>query len=67
MVQMKKLKLREDQFQSAEVIIEAGKKGLRVGETPIIITRRKHGESKKGRDWNYGLHFVKTILKTWWR
>jgi len=64
---MKKLELREDQFQSAEVIIEAAKKGLRIGEVPITITKRKHGRSKKGRDWSYGLNFAKTILKAWWR
>lgn len=64
---MRKLELREDQFQSAEVIIEAAKKGLRIGEIPITITKRKHGRSKKGKDWSYGLNFAKTILKTWWR
>lgn len=64
---MKKLELREDQFQSAEVIIEAAKKGLRIGEVPITITKRKHGRSKKGKDWSYGLNFAKTILKAWWR
>jgi len=64
---MKKLELREDQFQSAEVIIEAAKRGLRVGEVPITITKRKHGQSKKGKDWSYGLNFAKTILKAWWR
>jgi len=64
---MKKLQLREDQFQSAEVIIEAAKKGLRIGEVPITITKRLHGKSKKGKDISYGLNFAKTILKSWWR
>jgi hypothetical protein len=61
------LNLTEDQFQSAEVLIEAIKKGLKVGEVPITITNRKHGKSKKGTDWSYGLYFTKTIIKTWWR
>lgn len=61
------LNLTEDQFQSAEVLIEAIKKGLKVGEVPITITNRKHGKSKKGTDWSYGLYFAKTIIKTWWR
>lgn len=64
---LKRLKLTEDQFQSAEVLIEARKKGLRIGEVPITIHSRKHGQSKKGTDWSYGLNFAKTILKTWWR
>jgi hypothetical protein len=61
------LKLREDQFQSAEVIVEAAKKGLRIGEVPITIVERKYGTSKKGRDIKYGLFFAKTVLKSWWR
>jgi glycosyltransferase involved in cell wall biosynthesis len=59
--------LREEQFQSAEVIIDAAKKGLRIGEVPISMARRKYGKSKKGADWRYGLNFAKVILKTLWR
>ena len=64
---LKNLKLTEDQFQSSEVLIEASKKGLRIGEVPITINRRKYGQSRKGTDWIYGFNFAKTILKTWWR
>ncbi len=64
---MSSLDLKEDQFQTAEVIVEAVKKGLRIGEVPITIVKRKHGTSKKGRDIRYGLFFAKTILKSWWR
>ena len=64
---LKQMHLTEDQFQSAEVIIEAAKKGLRIGEVPITIENRAHGKSKKGPDWSYGLNFSKTIVKTWWR
>lgn len=64
---MSSLNLKEDQFQSAEVIIEAAKKSLRIGEVAITIVKRKHGTSKKGRDIKYGLFFAKTVLKSWWR
>ncbi len=64
---MSSLNLREEQFQTAEVIVEAAKKGLRIGEVPITIVERKHGTSKKGKDIKYGLFFAKTILKSWWR
>lgn len=64
---MSLLNLREDQFQTAEVIVEAAKKGLRIGEVPITIVKRQHGTSKKGRDIKYGFFFAKTILKSWWR
>ncbi len=64
---MTSISLYEDQYHTSELIIEAVKKGLRIGELPITILRRKYGKSKKGTDWRYGLHFAKTIIKTWWR
>jgi hypothetical protein len=64
---MKALNLTEDQFQSSEVLIEACKKGLRIGEVPVTVHLRKIGKSKKGTDLSYGFSFTKTILKTWWR
>ncbi len=48
-------------------VIEAVKKGLRIGEVPITIFKRKYGKSKKGRNLIYGFHFAKTIIKAWWR
>jgi len=61
------IKLHEDQYHTSELIIEAVKKGIRIKEVPIAILKRKYGKSKKGRDWIYGFHFAKTIIKTWWR
>lgn len=59
--------LKEDQFHTSELIIDAVKKGIRIAEVPITISKRSHGQSKKGKNWKYGLNFAKTILKTWWR
>ena len=64
---IKNINLREDQYHTSELIIEAVKKGLCVKEVPISILKRKYGKSKKGRDLKYGFHFVKTIIKAWWR
>jgi len=64
---MSPLMLHEDQYHTSELLIEAVKKGFRLGEVPIKILKRKHGKSKKGKDWVYGFHFAKTIIKTWWR
>ncbi|MEW6443460.1 MAG: glycosyltransferase family 2 protein [bacterium] len=64
---IRELRLVQDQYYAAEAIIDAAKKGLRIGEVPITILRRKYGESKKGTNWWYGLRFVRTIVKTWWR
>jgi hypothetical protein len=65
--EISKLNLREEQFQASEVIIEAAKKGLRIGEVPVTTVERKYGTSKKGPDLKYGIFFAKTILKSWWR
>lgn len=64
---LKEIRLTENQFQSAEVLIESCKKGLVICEVPIVINHRTHGVSKKGKDLMYGFNFAKTILKTWWR
>ena len=67
MDKIKSIDLREDQYHTSELIIEAVKKGLRVTEVPITILKRKYGKSKKGRDLKYGFHFGKAIIKAWWR
>jgi hypothetical protein len=62
-----KVLLQEDQYHTSELLIDAAKKNMRIGEIPVTILRRKYGKSKKGGDLKYGLHFAKTIFKTWWR
>jgi glycosyltransferase involved in cell wall biosynthesis len=65
--ELSQLLLRQDQFHTAELIIEAAKRGIPIGEAPVTVRRRASGESKKGRDWSYGLSFARTVIKTWWR
>jgi glycosyltransferase involved in cell wall biosynthesis len=64
---MRQIRLLEDQFQASEVIIEAAKKGLRIGEVPVTIKARKVGDSKKGSNLGYGFRFLKTLISTWLR
>jgi Glycosyl transferase family 2 len=64
---LERLLLRQDQFHTAELIIEAARQGLRIGEAPITVHRRLSGSSKKGKNWSYGASFARTVLKTWWR
>ena len=64
---LKKIVLLQDQFHTAELIIDAAKKGLRISEAPVTVLRRFSGVSKKGKNWSYGLNFTKTVLKTWFR
>ena len=67
MDKIKNIDLREDQYHTSELIIDAIKKGLRVKEVPITILKRKFGKSKKGKNLKYGFNFAKTIIKAWWR
>jgi hypothetical protein len=64
---IKGIHLRENQYHTSELIIEAVKKGYRIKEVPITILRRKFGQTKKGTDFKYGMTFAKVILKTWLR
>ena len=61
------LELRQNQFHTSELLIEALKKGLRVVEIPITVRKRRSGESKKGRSWSYAWGFTRAILGTWLR
>jgi hypothetical protein len=59
--------LTQDQYHTAELIIEASKCGLRIMEQPITIRKRISGKSKKGKDFKYAFYFLKTIIRTWMR
>lgn len=61
------LLLRQDQYHTSELIIDASRRGLRISEAPITVKRRLSGTSKKGRNLTYGLSFARTIFRTWWR
>jgi glycosyltransferase involved in cell wall biosynthesis len=65
--ELAKLDLRQSQFHTSELLIEALKGGLRVIEVPITITRRTSGESKKGMTLAYGWGFARAIVTTWLR
>ena len=64
---MARLDLREDQFQSSEVLIAAAKSGLKIGEVPIHVRRREFGTSRKGTNLIYGLMWLKTMVRSWLR
>lgn len=55
------------QYHTAELLIEAVKRGFRVLELPVTIHKRLNGRSKKGVDWKYGLFFLRTVIRTWLR
>lgn len=59
--------LRQEQYQSTEILIEAARNDLTISERPITWRRRQSGTSKKGHSMKYGFLFLRTILKTWLR
>ena len=61
------VRLDQPQYQAAELLIGVMSRGYRVVERPATIHKRKVGESKKGHNAIYGLHFANVIARTWWR
>jgi hypothetical protein len=61
------VRLDQPQYQAAELLIGVMSRGFRVVELPGTIHKRKVGESKKGHNAIYGLHFANVIARTWWR
>ena len=64
---LRELTLRQDQFHTSELLIEALKKGARVKEVGITIRKRQGGVTKKPPSLKYGWGFAKAILMTWLR
>ncbi len=61
------VRLEQPQYQSAELLIAVISHGFRVAEVPATIRKRRIGESKKGHNAFYALHFAGVIAGTWWR
>jgi glycosyltransferase involved in cell wall biosynthesis len=61
------VRLEQPQYQSAELLIAVISRGFRVAEVPATIRKRRIGESKKGHNAFYALHFAGVIAGTWWR
>jgi hypothetical protein len=59
--------LEQPQYQSSELLIAVLTHGYRVKEVPATIHKRQVGESKKGHNAIYGLHYAGVVLGTWWR
>lgn len=56
--------LRQPQYQTAELIIEAANAGWRFTEVPTVWLPRAHGKSRKGHDLLFGAHYTWVILST---
>jgi len=67
MQRLSRLRLVQSRHHTAEMIIEAARRGLKIVEVPITIVPRREGESKKGGSVGYALRFAGTIVSAWWR
>ena len=62
-----RLRLVEDRFSAAEIIIEAAGQGLRMREVPVHIRSRELGTSKKPRGLGYAWGYPCAIVRSWLR
>ena len=64
---LEKVVLKQDQFWTSEILIEALRHRARVVEVPVTFLARAGGESKKPKSLRYGWNFLKVIIQTWLR
>ena len=64
---LKGMVFHQDQFHTAEFLIEASKRKLKILEVPITVTSRLSGTSKKPPHFRYGLGFANALLRVWLR
>lgn len=63
----RRVKLRQPQYQSAELLISVLARGHRVREVPLTMMPRNQGESKKGGNLEYGYRYLRVVVGTWRR
>ena len=61
------VRLEQDQYQTAELIIAAAAAGFRFAECPTVWRPRASGHSKKGSNLAFGVNYARVILRTWLR
>jgi hypothetical protein len=61
------LVLRQEQFHTSELMIEAIKRGVPAKEVPVTVVSRLSGHSKKPAVARYGMGFANAIVRTWLR
>jgi hypothetical protein len=64
---LEKVVLKQDQFWTSEILIEALRHRAHVVEVPVTFLARAGGESKKPKSLRYGWNFLKVIIQTWLR
>jgi glycosyltransferase involved in cell wall biosynthesis len=59
--------LRQPQYQTSEMLMEALGRGFRLVEVPMTMRKRSHGKTKKGLWPLYGLRYARVLVGTWLR
>jgi glycosyltransferase involved in cell wall biosynthesis len=60
-------RLVQTQYQTAELLIIAMRRGWRVTERPTVWLPRASGTTKKGKNWLFGVRYGRVVVDTWWR
>ncbi len=60
-------RLVQPQYQTAELLIVAMRRGWRVTERPTLWLPRASGTTKKGKNWLFGVRYGRVVLETWWK
>jgi glycosyltransferase involved in cell wall biosynthesis len=60
-------RLTQEQYQTAELLITALKRGWRASEVPTVWYPRASGTTKKGKNWLFGFRYARVVFGTWWR
>jgi hypothetical protein len=60
-------RLEQTQYQTAELLIIAMRRGWRVTERPTVWLPRASGTTKKGKNWLFGVRYGRVVAETWWR
>lgn len=60
-------RLVQPQYQTAELLIIAMRRGWRVTERPTVWLPRASGVTKKGKNWLFGFRYGRVVFETWWK
>jgi glycosyltransferase involved in cell wall biosynthesis len=60
-------RLVQTQYQTAELLILAMRRGWRVTERPTVWHARASGTTKKGKNWLFGFRYGRVVAETWWK
>jgi glycosyltransferase involved in cell wall biosynthesis len=60
-------RLVQPQYQTAELLIIAMRRGWRVTERRTVWRPRASGTTKKGKNWLFGFRYGRVVFGTWWK